>query len=66
MFTQFHQEFLRKFADVGIASAVSVGAGAIHVRRAGKAPPSVGEERTRKFLALQTPQMAGNGTSRVF
>ena len=35
MFTQFDEEFLRKFADVGIASAVSVGAGAIHVRRAG-------------------------------
>ena len=30
------------------------------------APQSVGAERTRKFLALQTPQMTGNGTSRVF
>ncbi|PIK41404.1 hypothetical protein BSL78_21753 [Apostichopus japonicus] len=30
------------------------------------APPSVGAERTIKFLALQTPQIAGNGTSRVF
>ncbi|PIK37089.1 hypothetical protein BSL78_26080 [Apostichopus japonicus] len=30
------------------------------------APPSVGAERTRKFLVLQTPQMAGNGPSRVF
>ena len=30
------------------------------------APPSVGAERTRKFLTLQTPQVAGNGTSRVF
>ena len=30
------------------------------------APPSVGAERTRKFLVLQTLQMAGNGTSRRF
>ncbi|KAJ8034625.1 Neurotrypsin [Holothuria leucospilota] len=31
-----------------------------------RTPPSVGAERTRKFLALQTLQMAGNGTPRVF
>ena len=30
------------------------------------APPLVGKERAKKFGDLQTLQMAGNGTSRVF
>ena len=61
MFCQFHHYHIRPVASFYLE-------GVRHARQdyLSGAPPSVGAERTRKFLALQTPQMAGNGTSRVF